>query len=316
MTKKIQWLACSLSVLFVGGIVRADDDVTFRYKPTADVKPIYQTTKTMEQTQTIAGQKIITTMKQSRINQWTLEKTDNKGNFHFLTETQQLKVKLKIDPVGEYEFDSTADEQERGSVLSEALGPIYDRLANASLTVTLSPLGEVKTVGGHQKLLGDLLKDNPLGAQLAGGGSEDAAKLSFSEGFIVFSNKPVKPGDSWETEFNIELQGIGMAKGKRIYQYIGPDKVGEVVTAKFTMTLELSIDIDIKANGAEITGSLAANNSSGTVQFDPELGRVVSMKASYTFGGDITVLANGVSQAISTSQTQTVERILLDKLPK
>jgi hypothetical protein len=316
ITKKTQWLACVLSLLFIGGIVRADDGVTFRYKPTSKEKPRYQTTLSMEQTQTIGEQKIIATMKQTSINKWSLEKTDSKGDFHFRTETQQLKVKLKIDPVGEYQFDSTADEQERGSVLSEALGSIYDRLATAAVTVTTSPLGEVKAVSGHKELLSDLLKDNPLGVQFAGGASDDAAKLNFSERFIIFSDKPVKPGDSWETEFNALLEGIGHAKGKRIYNYVGPDKVGEVATEKFTVTLELSIDIDIKANGAEVKGSLSASDSTGTIHFDPELGRVVSMKTGYTFGGDINVTANGMSRAINTSQTQNVERILLGEMPK
>ena len=316
MTKKTQWLACALSLLFIGGIARADDGVTFRYKPTQNEKPRYQTTLSMEQTQTIGEQKIVTTMKQTSIAIWSLEKTDNKGDFHFRTETQQLKVELKIDPVGEYQFDSMADEQERGSVLSEALGSIYDRLATAALSVTVSPLGEVKTVGGYKELLGDLLKDNPLGVQFAGGASDDAAKLNFSERFIVFSDQPVKPGDSWETEFNADLQGIGHAKGKRIYKYIGPDKVGEVATEKFTVTLELLIDIDIKANGAEVNGTLSAADSSGTIQFDPELGRVVSIKTGYTFGGEIKVLANGISREIKTSQTQNVERSLLGEMPK
>lgn len=322
MIKTLQLLACAWSVLFFGGILHAaDDGITFRYKPPGDAKQIYRTTKTMEQTHTVGETKTEkTTMTQTSVSQWTLERTDNKGDFHLLVETQQLEVDLTFnsligtDPtIRTYKFDSNADEQERGNVLSEALGPIYDRLATARLTVTMSPRGEIKTIGGHQELLGDLLKDNPLAAQVAGGGSENAARLNFAERFIVLSDKPVKPGDSWESEFNVDLKEVGMATGKRIFKYVGPDKVGEVITEKFTMTLVLSINIDIKANGAEIKGMLSAKDTSGTVQFDPELGRVVSMKSSYTFGGDINVSANGVSQVISTSQTQTVERILLDE---
>lgn len=315
MTRNTLWLGCALSVLSIGGILRADDDITFRYKAPEEGKQFYQTTQIMEQTHTIGDEKTVTTMKQTSISQWTLEKTNKKGDFQYRAETQQLKVNLKIVPGGEYQFDSTADEQESGSVLSEALNPIYDRLATAGLIVTISPRGEVKSVGGHMQLVAGLLKDNPRGAQFAGGG-DNAAKLNFSERFIVFNDKPVKPGDSWETEFDVELQGLGKAKGRRIFKYVGPDKVGEVATAKFTVTLELSIDVDIKINGATVKGSLSTNNSTGTVQFDPQLGRVVWMKTSYTFAGEINVLANNVKRAISTSQTQTVERILLDKLPE
>lgn len=316
MSKSLQIVGPLVLLLLTGGMVRAQEEMTFRYKPAQKEKPLYKTTVSMEQTQSIGDQKIKTTMTQTSVNRWTFEKTDKQGNLQYRTETQQMQVKLKIDPVGEYEFDSKAGELEGGSVLSEALNPIYDRLATAALTVTISPKGEVTAVSGHKELIGELLKDNPFAAQIAGGATDDAAKINIADQFISFGDKPVKPGDSWESEFEVDMQGIGKSKGKRIYTYVGPDKVGETATAKFTGKLELSIDIDINANGSKINGSLSVNDSDGTIQFDPEKGRVVSMNSKYTIGGDYSIMTNNVNQNISSTQTQTVKRMLLEKLPE
>ena len=317
MIKSIYWLGCAATVLLMGGILSADEGVSFRYKPSEKEKILYQTTMTVAQTQTIGEQKIKTTMKQTSVDSWVYEKSDKQGNFQFRTETQQLKVKLKIDPVGEYQFDSKATEQDGGTVLSEALNPIYDRLATAALTVSISPRGKVTAVSGQKELVEDLLKDNPFAAQLAGGANDEAAKLKVAELFISFGDKPVKPGDTWETEFEVDMQGIGKSKGKRIYTYVGPDKVGDVATAKFTVTMDLSLDIDIKANGTQIKGQLAIDKSEGTIQFDAKKGRLISMKRSYTIGGDYTIsAANGASQAVDSTQTLTVERTLIEKPSK
>jgi hypothetical protein len=305
-----------LAVLVVGGNLSADEAVTFRHKMSKGDSQIYRTTSVMKQTQTIGDSKIETKAKQTAINVLTLDKTDDDGNLHTNTETKQFKFKMNIEPLGDYTYDSQAAEQETGTALSAALNPVFDLLSAASFNVTVSPRGEVKAVEGYKELFGELLKDNPLAAQFAGGGSDEAAKLTLSDRYVIFSEKPVKPGDSWESEYNVSIPGIGTVKEKRIYTYEKPDKVGDVATAKITIAYEITIEIDLKANGTQITGSLSTNNASGTAQFDPEKGRMVSMKSNYTVSGDLAISVNGTNQTISTSQTHTTELQLLDKLPE
>lgn len=317
MSKTLRCLCFGLPLLFLAaGADAADEAVTFRHKMAENETVIYRTKTSMKQSQTVGENKIETTMTQTKIDSWAFDEIDKQGNIHAKTETKQLKVKFEIDPVGEYTFDSTAAERETGSVLSESLNPVFDRLSTARLDVTFSPRGQVLQVRGYKDMFGDLLKDNPLGARFAGGGSDESAKLSMADQFIIFSDKPVQPGDSWEVETETEIPGIGKIKGKRVFNYEGPDKVGELETAKFTVNHEYSIDIDIEANGSEITGSMSTSNASGTVQFDPERGRVVSNNSSYTLAGDISVAVNGMTQTVNTSQTHSVELQLLEKLPE
>ena len=309
--------ALALAMMFaaIGG-ARAEQAKTFRYKMQKDQPLIYRFTQTTKQTQKVNGRTIETEVGQTTVKVWTLEKIDEKGNFHLKDETRQLKAKIEIGPLGEYKYDSTAAEQESGTVLSEALNPVYDQLSTASLTVTVAPDGNILSVEGYEELLGDLLKDNPLASQLTGGGSKEAAKLSLADQFIQFGENPVKPGDTWEKSYEIELGRIGKVQGKQVYTYVGPDKVGDRPTAKFTVTYDLSVDIDINTQGSKVTGTLSTADASGTVQFDPENGRIVSKQTTLTLSGNLNISAGDQNFTVEISQTQTTKLELLDKLPE
>src|SRR3990170_4414408 len=102
-------------------------------------------------------------------------------------------------------------------------------MSGSAVELVVTPLGEVKEVKGFAELFADLLKDNPIAVQFVGGGSNEAAK----------------PGDFWEVPFEIDLPKLGKFKGKRVYRYEGPDKVGDRTTAKIDVATELAGDLDI-----------------------------------------------------------------------
>ena len=295
---------------------QADQPITLRYKMNRSDKLIYQTTSTTKITQSVNDMKFKTSMKQTEITLRTLEDVDKKGNFRLKSENKRLQIKMKVEPVGEYSFDSTSDERDSGSMLSSGLNPIYERLSGAFLTVTHSPRGDVKEVKGFKELLADVVKDNPFGAQFAGGGSDEFAKLSKSDMFVVLSEKAVKPGDKWESAYELAMPKFGTVKGKRIYTYLGPDKVGGRKTAKISVEQELSFKLDLNMDNAKVSGEFKTDKSSGTVQFDPLKGQLVSKKTQFTLSGTLTVDANGNIATIESEQTQEVAVELLDKLPK
>jgi hypothetical protein len=184
------------------------------------------------------------------------------------------------------------------------------------VTVTHSPRGEIVAVKGLQELLAQALKDNPLAAQFAAGNTDEGLKLAMAELFVVFSENAVKPGETWDVEYEVPLPKIGTVKGKKTYKYVGPDKVGERATVKLEVTQSLSVDIDITMGEAKVTGNVSTSQSSGTVQFDPEAGQIVAKKTSHSFSGNLTVVAGGKTIPVQSEQTQEVTVELLDKLPE
>jgi len=308
--------ALALTMLLAAGNLFAQEPVTFRYKPEKGQKLIYRSTNDLTQTQNVMDMKIETRMTNESVSSRTVENVDDMGVAALKIKTELFKVKTKIGPLGEYNFDSKSSEREKGSVLGEALTPIYERISGAEFEMFVSARGEVKDVKGYAELLADLIKDNPLAGQFTGGGSNAAAKISMQSLFTVLNEKPVKVGDKWENPFDFDLPSVGKARGKETVTYVGEDKVGDVKTAKFAVTTDMSFDVDVDVNGTKVTGQITTSNSSGTAQFDPAAGRLVSLKNSFTVGGQLNVAVNGMNIPIQQDQTHTVSVELLDKLPE
>lgn len=308
--------AAAVVAVIVTGVVRAEDEpVLLRHRIEKDQPLIYRTSTSTEQVQTVMDRKLTTTIDQTDVSLRTLEKIDDDGNVRVRSENKRLKVTVK-SVGGDFKFDSSAAEREKGNELSAALNPLYERMSGSVLTLVVTPRGEVKDVEGLDMLLADLLKDNPLAAQFAGGGDKKAGKLSQQEAIDQFPEGPVKTGDQWEIPYEMELPKLGKATGKRVYTVEGADKVGERETIRLGVTLEMTFDVDLETNGAKITGRLSVSESAGTVQFDPKMGQTVSKKAKYTIGGALSVNVAGQVIPVQSDQTQKVSVELLDKLPE
>lgn len=311
-------LASCLVVLttVIASLVQADEPVKLGYKFASDRPLIYRTKLVTEQVQTVGDQKIETKTEHSDVTVRTFESVDDDGNIRLKSQNKQIQVKVKIGASGDYAFDSKSTEREKGSALGAALTPLYERLSGAELTLVVTPLGKVADVKGYEELVGDILKDNPMAGQFAAGGSKQAAKLAYQDALDQFSPDPVKVGDKWEIPYEVEIPKLGKAQGKRIYTVEAADKVGSRDTVRIGVALELAFDIDLDVNGAKVTGKLSTTEANGTLQFDPQLGQIVSKKSRYKISGDLSVDVAGNILAVRSEQTQTVEFELLDKLPE
>ncbi|GAB4137528.1 MAG: hypothetical protein Tsb009_05120 [Planctomycetaceae bacterium] len=296
--------------------VHAQKPILLRYKMEPNKPLIYKMTTNTKQVQTVRNMKIETVMSNTEISIRTLKGFDKSKNLELQTENKLLNVKVKIGPLGEYKYDSKSDENERGSTLGAALTPLYDTLNGAYETIVMSPRGEIVETKGFAELVASALKDNPLGKQFAGNGTNTARKFSLAEFFPVLSKAPVKPGDTWEEPYEIELPKLGKAKGTRKFKFVGYEMVGKTKTAKITYTTEMTFDIDLNIGGQKITGKMTMEKSAGTVNFDPQKGQLVKLKSGFTMGGDINVSVNGMDIPIGTKQTQTITLERLTKLPE
>jgi hypothetical protein len=307
--------ALGLVVTLVAAAAVAGDGVELKYRFAKGDKLVMRTKSEVKQTQTIMGQTIENTIDNEAISTVTVEDVDEKGNFHLGLKGERLKVKMKFGPLGDYVFDSQSSERDKSSMLGGALTPLYERISGAMFQATIKPDGEILAVKGYADQIRDLLEGNPLTAQFANGGTDEAAKLGLEQQFPRISGKAAKPGDTWDRPYEIELAKIGKVKGKSMYRYLGPDKVGDKETAKIEVMSEGSIDINVEMMGVKVTGSLNVTNGSSTIQFDPVAGRIVLHEDTVVMAGDLNVDANGMNIPIRQEQTMKSKVEYLDKIP-
>jgi Family of unknown function (DUF6263) len=313
------WVAMVLVGLAVAAPVRAQaqEPVLLRYKMKPGETRLYQTKAEIKQTQTFNGMPFENLITSTELNAYTLDKVDDAGNFHLQSENRRIQATMNLAMVGEYKFDSKATDNDRSSLVGAALTPVHEALTGAVIQVTHTPRGEVTEVKGLKDLIGEnLLKDNPFAAQLSAGATDEGAKISLSDRFVDLPEQPVSPGDTWEVPFEFTMPGLGTFKGKSAYKYEAADKVGDRPTVRLSVRDEMSLDIDLEQMGAKVTGSLSITSSSGTIQFDPEAGSLVSKKANQTLSGNLNVAAGGQNIPIQQEQTHTTAVELLDKEPE
>lgn len=309
-------LCLALLPLLLTGTLRSEDAVTLHYKPTPNEPLIYKTVTTLKQKQTIGEMKIETGITRTMVSSWRLTETDDEGRFHWQAENRQLHVKAKGGPLGEYTFDSKSTERDSASVLGAALTPVFSSLNGAFLNVTLDSRGNVTEVKGYEDLLAGQIKNDPFSGQYTFGGTDRGAALDFQERFVIFCDRPVKKGDPWEADYTREVPGIGKLEGKKLFRHDGAGNVGDCETVKISFTYDASLETDYKFEGAEVSGTIFVNDSSGSAHFDPQSGQLVSLKSTVTFGGNVSLTAGGNSFDVPTEQVWQVEVQRLEKLPE
>jgi hypothetical protein len=294
----------------------AGEGLTLRYKLEPGDSQIYETSSNMQQTQTIGDQKLQTSFTMKEVAVRTLQERTDDGDVKIDSENKRLSFEANIPQVGEYAYDSGKSERDSGTPLADELNKVFGRLDGATITFTLSPRGEVRNVSGFQELLADILKENPTGAQFVGGGTDEAHKLALIERLLYLPENAVQPGDTWEQSLDSKLPNLGAMKVHRTFKYEGPDKVGERPTARITVAMEMSFDLELEQMGVKVSGTLKTVRGQGTAHFDPEAGRLLSYRATTELTGELNVNVGDMAVPVQTQQTQTTTVQLLDELPE
>jgi len=303
-------LAAIFGVLGLIAPALADEPVLLRYKLAKGDKLIYKTSQETKQTQDVLNQKIETTTIHDTIILREVDTVDLTGTATLKTKAERRKLK-----VGDYLFDSKSTDRDTASEIGAAVTPVLERLTGSEYEVLVSVRGAVVDVKGFVELLGDFVKDNATAQQILGAGGKAGAQIAEQDSFVILGDKPVSPGDQWEVPFDVDLEGVGKAKGKIVYTYEANDKVGERKTVRIGVAPDISMELKVDAGGVKVTGTLSATSASGTVQFDPEAGRVLTSKRSVSMSGQLTVEAGGMTIPVNTQSDETNAIELIEKLP-
>ena len=313
MLRAVSRFLVLLSFVAVGAASAQDGKFVYKQEPFDEA--IYRTTAKLSQSQTIAGMKIATEFNTTEVSRRSCEEIDKDGNFKVRLDNKALHVKGEISMLGTYEYDSKKTERESGTMLAGALNPVFDCLNGGGYSYMLTPRGEVTKVTGFADLFGDSLKENQVGAQFAGGGSDEAARTEIMQKYVHFPDKALSPGDTWEHDYAFTLPGIGKIKGRRSYKYAGDETKDGRKLAKVTFTDSTTVEVDLKSDVSTAKGTLTTSSSSGEALFDAEAGRVVSLSNKAELAGSLSISVGGMDLTIDQTQTQEAKVELLDKLP-
>lgn len=314
---------CGIAVVIVACAMasraQAQEPVLLKYKPTKGDKLYYKAKQHMDQKQTLTimgmAIKLENMVDQEAISSQTIDSIAADGNATIIVKGERRKAMAEFGGAGKFEFDSKSTERDTSSQLGSELTPLLERLTGSEYQLIITPRGAVTEVKGFAELVGDLVKDKQFASIFASADNKSAAYQE-QDAFVILSEKPVKPGDSWEVPYDVELPMVGTIKGKNVYTYEGPDKVGDRPTARIGVVSELSIELKIDSPSSKVTGTLTSSGSTQSVQFDPVAGRVVSAKQKFSMAGQLTVEAGGMIIPIENQQDHTGSWELLDKLPE
>lgn len=312
----LQCAQCVALTLFVLGPALADEPVLLRYKLEKGTTLISRTKMETKTTQTINGNNIETVLGQSGIEVRVVDDLDTEGTAKLKTKIERLKANAKLGPAGDFEFDSQKTDRDKASNLGAALTPLYERLVGSELQMEVTPRGVVKSYTGYSQLVGDLVKDNPLASQFAGGGSDGAAKLSAQGQWVAFPEKAIKPGEKWDNPFEMDLPGLGVIKGKETVTLLMVENRDGHSIAKLSSSSDVSFDLKLDMGVAKVSGKITTSNSTGSAEFDVTAGKLLKQNGELTLSGQLSVEANNMTIPVQLTQVVSSENAALDKLPE
>ncbi|MBI3861645.1 MAG: hypothetical protein HY290_07095 [Planctomycetia bacterium] len=294
----------------------AAEPVVLKHKFAKGDQLVYRKAETEKQHQKIFDMKLDTTTTREVVNSLVVDEVDSAGSA--LLKSKAVRRLMKSEgPTGKFEFDSKSTERDTSSETGAAVTPVLERLTGSEYQLKVTASGAVVEVRGFAEMIADLVKASPFGVLQAGFMSDnEGAAYSEQEQFVVLSDKAVAPGDTWEVPFDVELKGLGKIKGTLKYTYEADDKVGDRKTVRIGEVMDYSLEMKLDAPGARVSGTVSSTNSTGTVQFDPVAGRVVSSKRTSTASGQLTVEAGGMTFMLDDEEEHTATVELLDKLPE
>lgn len=292
-------------------------DLKYTFEPGQELD--YSAAVDIQQTQEIGGGpqpvKIETVIKSEDVSTRRFIEVNDDGDLLVDTENKQLKVFMKITPLGEYRFDSSEATHETGSLLGSALTPLYETMSGAIIRLEMSPRGEIKDVIGLEELVKPVLKNNPLAEQFGAGATKAGAKLSYSDMYVQFPDRAIEVDESWEVPYTLNLPKLGEAKGKKVYKFRGPVVVEGRKLLKIEVTNEMDFELNVDSDGVTVGGTLSAEDSRGVILFDEQLGQVYSVDSSTVIKGDLNVVAAGNNLTIKQDQTQKIQVKLVEDSP-
>lgn len=114
-------------------------------------------------------------------------------------------------PVGSYSISTEKESTSANGLMPVDLSPMLKAMKNSSFSVVLTKRGEVKSMVGYDQMIDNIIASMgfsqaealEMKTNLQGTMSEETIKDQMKN-IAIYPDSPVKEGDSWEMNFNIQ----------------------------------------------------------------------------------------------------------------
>ena len=243
----------------------------------------------VKQTLSIMGQDIDTASVRKVTSKTDVSKPDSNGNVTYSTKYLAFENNLSLPGGVELKFDAKGENTPQGTQLDFML-PLFTALSKSTTTIVHDKNGDILNV--EVKAVGLDTLDGQAKALLGGELDSDVLKEKAQSELDEFNDKPVKVGDSWESETTLDLGQGAMFELTSTQKYIGAVQQD----GKNLHQLEIKYtDVDFE-QPATTPGAPAVTDSdlkiiagTNTLLFDAEKGRMVSSKLNLEVSGEFTL---------------------------
>lgn len=279
------------------GVALADVELRWKFKSGETVR--FTTATEVLQDMQIGGQQLNSKMTQAMDMIWAVKEANAEEAVLDVTINH---VHVEMTPPGPAAkaivYDSKNETHEGQAAM---MAPLFGAMINQPMTLTVTPLGEVKNIKLPEGMIAAMQKAGPGAKEVL---SEDAMKQTISRVMIAFP-KSVAAGKSWESNFETKNPILGTQKAVTTYTYVGPEKAESRTVEKLDVKVLLSFD---QPADAQAKATIKEQVSEGAILFDNQQGMPLEtvmnsqMKLELSAGGQM------IDQQITT-------KVMMKQLP-
>jgi hypothetical protein len=312
----------ALGLLFAPTVSAFRQDVTLRYRWAKGDTLRYRITQ--QSTTTLSG--LPGGMGDMTIDQSTgqtlrgvAEEVASDGTATIRQVVESAKMEMN-SPMFTMAYDS-ANPAAGDNPMSAMLKDIFSAMIGESFTLVIAPTGEVQKAEGFARLAEKMFKNIPQDPSMAGvveglkaNLSDDAMKNMFMQTFAQFPNRPLKPGDTWNSQFTTNNPMLGalttsVTSTLKAFEGDGSNRVAKIVTG---VTVKQDATKAAQANAMGFSLQMGDGTGDGEQVFDAGTGRLrgstTRMTVPMTMSG---TGPDGAAMSMKTTvkSTTTVELI-------
>jgi len=221
-----------------------------------------------------------------------VEDVDAQNNYSLVCSYEAIRFKMSVmgKDMG-YDSKNVGDTTNENTQ-NQMFRKIFGSMIGQSFKMTMSQKGEVIKVEGLKDLVESMAqsmdipeeKREQMRQQMSQSFSEDQMKQTFSQGFSVFPDKPVKVGDSWKKNLTKNASGIAMQQ-----------EVTYTVKEINANNVVLSLSGDITSSKSETASATKIDDMSGDLKGTMEMDRSSGMIHAGNMDMNMKVKAMGQS---------------------
>jgi hypothetical protein len=225
---------------------------------------------------------------------------------------------VKMDmtsPMGTMSYDSAAPAQSAGNPMAEMIAKSYGAIVGGSVTMVVTPSGEIKSINGLDALAQKISAGLPQGAGLPGMSSlmtEDSLRTALEQNFPAVPNRSVRAGETWTHNKSVKT-GLGTAQTAMTFTFKGVEsRAGrQLATLAVAGTSKVTTDAAAAA-GMPMQMTMGEGTSQGELTLDTKTGRLYRSSVQSTQPMSMSMTgADGAAMTMGavTKTTLTVELI-------